>query len=116
VTPFTNGANNEGQVAACLLLLCLALRTVATLPDDLQDVLDAQHADTSERADQAVRRILLRDIVERVHQANALAYELSFDSWCCQKKFASTTKLNVQRLLYFINAQTCKVDFSRFPN
>jgi len=44
------------------------------------------------------------------------AYELTFDSWCSQKKFATTTGLNVQRLLYFINAQTIPVDFGLFPD
>jgi len=116
VTSFTDEVSNDGQLATCLLRVCLATSAAATLVGDLQDVLDAQQADTSEPVDVAVHRLRLRDIVERVHQANALSYELTFDSWCCQKKFASTTGLNVQRLLYFINAQTCAVDFERFPD
>ena len=72
--------------------------------------------DSAVPAVETVRRIRLRDIVESVHQASALSYELSFNSWCSNKKFAATTSLNVQRLLYFINAQTCAVDVSLFPD
>ena len=115
VTCFTDQINNEGQLASCFLEMCLHLRCSPLLHNDVEDVLNAQQANTRE-PDSAVRRIRLRDIVERVHQANALSYELTFDSWCCQKQFASTTGLNVQRLLYFINAQTCEVDFGCFPD
>jgi len=115
VTSFTDQINNEGQLASCFLEMCLHLRCADTLKHDIEDVLSKQLSNTRE-PDSAVRRIRLRDIVESVHQANALSYELTFDSWCCQKQFASTTGLNVQRLLYFINAQTCEVDFSRFPD
>jgi len=83
---------------------------------DVQDVLAAQLSDTAKPALHGVRRVRLRDIVEHVHQASALSYELSFDSWCSQKKFATTTGLNVPRLLYFINAQTTPVDFGLFPD
>ena len=116
VTSFTDQINNEGLLAACLLHVCLSLRANSLLVHDLEDVLAANMSDSAQPVLLAVRRIRLRDIVESVHQANALSYELSFDSWCCQKKFASTTGLNVQRLLYFINAQTCPVDFKMFPD
>ena len=111
VTCFTDQVNNEGQLASCFLEMCLHLHCSPLLHHDVEDVLSAQQANTRE-ADSAVRHIRLRDIVESMHQANALSYELTFDSWCCQKQFASTT----QRLLYFINAQTCPVDFSCFPD
>jgi len=111
VTSSTDQINNEGHLASCFLDMCLHLRCAATLHCNIEDVLSARLSNTNE-PDSAVRRIRLRDIVESVHQVNALSYELTFDSWCCQKQFATTTGLNVQRLLYFINAQTCEVDFS----
>jgi len=116
VTSFTDSVQNEGLLAACLLHVCLGVRAVPAFMQDLQDVLAAHMLDSAEPVLQAVRRIRLRDIVESVHQANALSYELSFDSWCCQKKFATTTGLNVQRLLYFINAQTSPVNLDMFPD
>jgi len=115
VTSFTDQINNESQLAGYFLDMCLHMRCAATLHQEIEEVLRARLSNTNE-PDNAARRIRLRDIVESVHQANALSYELTFDSWCCQKQFASTTGLNVQRLLYFINAQTCGVDFSRFPD
>jgi len=116
VTSFGDSSNNEGLVAACLLLVCQSAGALPAFALDLHDVLAALHSNSAQPALRGVRRIRLRDVVEHVHRANALSYELSFDSWCSQKKFASTTGLNVQRLLYFVNAQTTPVDFGLFPD
>jgi len=116
VTSFNDSSSNEGLAASCLLHICQWVVALPAFALDLQDVLTAQNSDSAKPAPECVRRIRLRDIVDRVHQASALSYELSFDSWCSQKKFATTTGLNVQRLLYFINAQTTPVDFGLFPD
>jgi len=116
VTSFGDSSHNEGLGGACLLLVCQSACALLSFVLDLQDVLAAQHSDSAKTTPHGVRRIRLRDIVDRVHQASALSYELSFNSWCSQKKFATTTGLNVQRLLYFINAQTTPVDFGLFPD
>jgi hypothetical protein len=116
VTSFNDSSNNGVLAASCLLLVCQQVVALPSLALDVQDVLAAQLMDTAKPALHSVRRVRLRDIVEHVHQASALSYELSFDSWCSQKKFATTTGLNVQRLLYFINAQTTPVDFGLFPD
>jgi hypothetical protein len=116
VTSFGDSSSNEERGGACLLLVCQAVRALPSLALDLHDVLAALHANSTQPPARGVRRIRLRDIVEHLHQANALSYDVSFDSWCSQKKFATTTGLNVQRLLYFINAQTVAVDFAVFPD
>jgi len=104
------------KMLECLLgqhqILCLA----PTLAQELQDVLALLQTNSTVPPVETVRRIRLRYIVKSVHNASALSYELSLNSWCSNKKFTTTTSLNVQRLLYFINAQTCAVDVSLFPD
>jgi len=78
ITSFNDQIKSEGQLASCFLEMCLYLRCAVTLHHDIEDVLNAQLSNTRE-PDSAVRRIRLRDIVETVHQANALSYELTFE-------------------------------------
>lgn len=80
--------------------------------DDVRHVITSQKEIKcqEETAHTLVRRPRLRDLVQSIHNDATLEYQQTFESWCAHKKFSSTTGLNVQRLLYFINAQTVLVD------
>lgn len=116
VAGFTDNLNNEAVFAASFLGVCLATVVRPELRQDVALVLEARRSDLREGMASTVHRTKLRDIVQRLHRDSELRYEQTFDSWCCHKKFATTTGLNVQRLLYFINAQSQSVDFALFAD
>jgi len=116
VAGFTDNMHDEELCAATFLRVCLATRVQPELLQDVAVVLDTRRADLQVLQGGTVHRTKLRDIVQRLHRNSEVRYEQSFDSWCCQKKFSSTTGLNVQRLLYFINAQSAAVDCSLFSD
>ena len=114
VTSYTDQSNDDDRSAATFLCVLQHVVTTDSFVDDVKYVLTSQKEikcqEDSENTH--VRRPRLRDIVQAIHNDTTLEYQQTFESWCAHKKFSSTTGLNVQRLLYFINAQTITVDLS----
>lgn len=115
VAHFTDQTNNDEASARTFLCIARHVRIRATFQEDVRYLLMSQKEVHRQQQDvKTVTRPRLRDWVQSIHKDNVLEYQQTFESWCCQNKFSNTTGLNVQRLLYFINAQTVPVDLTEY--
>jgi len=116
VTAYADQSNDDDKSADTFLRILQHTVVVESFADDVRHVITAQKEikRQEELENVSMRRPRLRDLVISLHNENTLEYQQTFESWCVHKKFSNTTGLNVQRLLYFINAQQCKVDLQHY--
>jgi len=112
VSAYTDQSNDDDKSAATFTRILRLTVVAASFADDVRHVITSRKEIKSqeELENVTLRRPRLRDLVLSIHNENSMEYQQTFESWCVQKKFSNTTGLNVQRLLYFINAQPCSVD------
>ena len=117
VAHFTDQTNDDEASASTFLCIARHVRLRVSFGEDVRYLLMSQkEVDRQQQDVKTITRPRLPDRVQAIHNDNVLEYQQTFESWCCQNKFSNTTGLNVQRLLYFINAQTVPVDIGQYED